>query len=83
MLVKRTVYSRRYNYYEKNVGEDYQELGGGSGEEEGWKLVLEQLKYSSSLTFQKSQIYHKNSYFRDKTDSNFLLLVLSEGPREL
>ena len=46
-------YSRRYKYYEKNVGE-YQELEEGLGEEEGWKSVLEQLRYSSSLAFQKS-----------------------------
>lgn len=38
----------------KNVGEDYQELTGDGGEEEGWKLVSEQLRYSSFLALQKS-----------------------------
>lgn len=75
-------YSRRYKYYEKTVGE-YQELGGGGGEEEGWKSALEQLRDFSSLAFWKSRSSQKNSDFRDKTDSSFLLLVLSEDPREL
>ena len=61
----------------------YTFLGGGGGEEEGWKSALEQLRDFSSLAFWKSRSSQKNSDFRDKTDSSFLLLVLSEDPREL
>lgn len=35
----------------KIVGEDYQELGGSGGEEEGWKLVLEKLTFFSPLLY--------------------------------
>lgn len=38
----------------KNVSKEYGELRKGGREEEAWKSVLEQLRYSSCLAFQKS-----------------------------